>query len=242
MREPSRYLVLGAGRTGGHVPCFLPDDASIDIVTSSNPLTDDALQHAAAAIVFLPPAALQPLLGTLLEARIPAVIGTTAIDWPADLDDQLRDTETPWIRGSNFSLGMNLLFAIASSLGDTLRAAPEAFEGTTADIHEVHHVHKLDKPSGSAITLRNALGSLPFEIPITADRTGDVAGQHALNLKLPHETLSLSHDVRDRSVFAQGAAWAAMHLLPNLQPGLHDFQHQLQQFLRNPNHVHAITH
>ncbi|QDU71803.1 dihydrodipicolinate reductase C-terminal domain-containing protein [Mucisphaera calidilacus] len=236
MRTPSRYLVLGAGRTGGHLPHFFPEDTQLDIVTSTNPITDDALHNAAAAIVFLPTVVMQDMIDTLIDARIPAVIGTTAVRWPRDLNQRLVDARTPWILGSNFSLGMNLLVSIASFLGDTLRTAPEAFANTTLDIHEVHHTHKQDKPSGSAVTLHDALGSLDTPVPITAERTGDVAGRHTLNLNLPHETLSLTHDVRDRSVFAQGAAWAAQHLLPELEPGLHHFQQQLQNHLRNQRH------
>ncbi|MEQ9461330.1 MAG: dihydrodipicolinate reductase C-terminal domain-containing protein [Phycisphaeraceae bacterium] len=234
MLAPQRFLIIGAGKTGGHVPSALPPDAAIDIATTRMPLTEQRLADADAVIVFVPPAAMPDLIDPLLDARLPAVIGTTGVTWPADLDTRLRLAQTPWLVGSNFSLGMNLMFLMAELLGRSQQLAPEAFVGSTTAIHETHHIHKKDKPSGSALRLRDAF--VDASLPITAERTGDVAGHHELRMTLPHETLTVTHDVADRAVFAQGAAWAAQHLLPGLPAGFHRFEDQLRQHLRNQHH------
>ncbi|WP_428390110.1 dihydrodipicolinate reductase C-terminal domain-containing protein [Mucisphaera sp.] len=231
MRSIHHLLLIGPGKTGRHVPSFV-DPINLTTIDSTTTQTDALIAQADAAIIFLPPDAMYGYIDPLIHRRCPAVIGTTAVSWPHNLHDRLTAADTPWITASNFSIGMNLLYLLAAQLGHITRTQPEAFATATAAIHETHHIHKKDKPSGSALKLRDAFADP--NLPVTSDREGDVAGQHRLTLDLPGEQLTLSHNVTDRSIFARGAVWAAQHLLPDTPPGLHRFEDLLTRQLTTP--------
>jgi 4-hydroxy-tetrahydrodipicolinate reductase len=112
----------------------------------------------------------------------------------------------PLAWASNFSLGVVLL-------EDLLRRAAAAVPWPVS-ITEIHHVHKLDAPSGTAITLAAAAtqagGRTP---PIESIREGEVVGTHRIRLEGPGETLELGHVATDRDIFARGALEAAARLV-----------------------------
>ena len=113
---------------------------------------------------------------------------------------------------------MNLIKMMIETLGQ----APNLFDQTNYHIHEVHHVHKKDAPSGTALAWKNWLGQ---QAEVTSERTGDVVGDHQLELQTPFEKISLRHQALDRRIFAQGALWGLERTLKNdLGPGLHVFQ------------------
>jgi len=88
-------------------------------------------------------------------------------------------------------------------------------------IHEVHHLHKQDAPSGTALSWKEWLNK---DADISSERKGDVKGIHQLEMKTEFESIFLQHQALDRAVFASGAIWAARRLLeqPNLK-GLFTF-------------------
>jgi 4-hydroxy-tetrahydrodipicolinate reductase len=83
-------------------------------------------------------------------------------------------------------------------------------EGYTALIREVHHVNKLDAPSGTAITLKQTAmaGGLPEDTPIRSERQGEVVGLHALAWDSVHDSVVLQHEAKNRGGFAEGAVLA----------------------------------
>lgn len=181
------------------------------------------LRSADVAVVFVPGASLPSLLPLLLEAGIPVVSGATGHAFSGDEARLIRERGIPWVQASNFSLGMNLAFELARRIGAFLPAR----ERGEASISEVHHVKKLDSPSGTALSLKKALG---FEVPIHSFREGDVIGEHSLELRLPGEIVSLSHEATDRRVFAEGALWAARLIGENSPgPGLHYFENLVRE-------------
>lgn len=89
-------------------------------------------------------------------------------------------------------------------------------------IHEVHHIHKKDAPSGTAISWKEWLDQ---PVNVTSEREGDVNGIHELTIKTATEEITLKHDALDRSIFAEGAIWAAEQLVHNehISDGVHTF-------------------
>ena len=120
------------------------------------------------------------------------------------------------IYASNFSLGVNALFAAIRKVSEMLKGA-----GYTPHIEEIHHIHKLDAPSGTAKTMaelvENGLGE---KVEINSVREGEVAGIHTLTLQSDCDVLTLKHEAFSREGFAKGAVVAAL-LTEGLQ-GVHE--------------------
>ena len=214
-----KTAVIGRGKTGQAVITALGKQDLGEIFSTENPVTTGRLRESAAVIVFIPADGFSKILPELLESKVPAVIGTTGFPFPADLDRQLKERKISWIIGSNFSPGMNFLFTVAKLAQKNL-----SFLGNPAiRIHEVHHVHKKDAPSGTALKLQNLIG-VGEKTKITSERLGDHRGLHELSLETAAERLFFRHEALDRSAFGEGAVYAAKTLLPNCPPGLHTFE------------------
>lgn len=202
-----KIAVIGTGKTGGKVVELLGPDKALTF-DENNPPTVDKLKKADAAIIFVPGDAVDDVLPVVLEAGIPAAWGSTGYSWPEDLDEQVQSKNTKWILASNFSLGMNIIrksIEVISS-GSSILDSPEFH------IHEVHHVHKKDAPSGTALSWKEWLDK---EAEVTSAREGDVKGIHELTMKTDTEEITLRHKALDRALFAEGAIWAAEQLLNN---------------------------
>ncbi len=221
-----KFAVIGKGKTGQAVVTALGESNIHAIFSRANPLTKEALQGASAAIIFVPAEALTEILPVLIESKIPVVCGTTGFNWPANFSETLEKSGITWIAGSNFSPGMNFLFSIGRLLEKN-----RAFLGNpTVHLHEIHHVHKKDSPSGTALYLNRVLGG---KNEIKAERIGDHPGLHEIVVSNGLETLSLKHEAIDRKAFAEGAVYAAKSLLPNSKPGFHSFEELMEkQILR----------
>jgi 4-hydroxy-tetrahydrodipicolinate reductase len=157
------------------------------------------------AIDFSLPAAMPGLLDLCVERRAALVSGTTGLDpgLRAQIAAAARAIPVAW--ASNFSLGVVVL-------EDLLRRAAGVLPWA-ADIVEVHHVHKLDAPSGTAITLAAALAQAQGRTPpIESIREGEVVGTHRVRLHGPGESLELAHVATDRDIFARGALETAARL------------------------------
>lgn len=211
------YSVIGTGKTGGTITGLLGDTA-VPFDENNKP-TPEKLKETDIAIVFVPGSAAPEVVDIVLEAKIPAVWGTTGYAWPADLPSRVKDAEARWIIGSNFSLGMNLVRKAIHILGK----GSDLLGGPDFHIHEVHHIHKQDAPSGTALSWQKWLGK---EASISSDRQGDVVGIHNLHIKTAVESIYLKHEAHSRTVFADGAIWAASYLLANpfVPAGVYQFE------------------
>ena len=134
---------------------------------------------------------------------------------------------------SNFSIGVAVLLRIA-------KEAVKAFPDADIEIVEAHHNHKVDVPSGTALTLAKAIQSVrenaelnigrhengkreKNEIGIHSLRMGNIAGVHEIHICTPTQTLTLKHEAHDRALFAEGAIEAIKFLIG--QPaGLYDME------------------
>ncbi len=163
------------------------------------------------------------------------VIGTTGHS-PEQLDRlRQRDWQVPAVLAPNMSIGINVLYRLAS-------LAAAALPGYDAEIHETHHRHKQDAPSGTALRIGEVvaaardqdfsavgrLGRRPGdparaagEIGISALRAGEIVGDHSLLLAGPGESIEIRHSAKDRGSFANGALEAAAWLRAQ-RAGLYD--------------------
>lgn len=211
-----KVSVIGTGKTGSAVVNLLGDKAIP--FDAENPPTPEALRKTDIAIIFVPGSAAAETVECVLEAGIPAVWGTTGYEWPQNLHDRVVKVDTKWVIGSNFSLGMNLVRNCLNFLGSgsSLLSDPEFH------IHEIHHVHKKDAPSGTALSWKEWINR---DATISSSREGDVKGIHELRLKTDFETITLKHEAHKRELFAEGAIWTANHILNSdeLSSGLHKF-------------------
>lgn len=208
--------VIGTGKTGSAVAELLGKQA-VCFDSKSN-ITAEKLKETDVAIIFVPGEAAEEVVKVVLDSGIPAVWGTTGYAWPEVLPDQVKDVNAKWVIGSNFSLGMNLIRKALNILGK----GGDFLENPEYHIHEVHHVHKKDAPSGTALSWQEWLGR---DASISSDRQGDVKGIHNLHLKTNNESIYLKHEAHNRKLFAEGAIWTAEYLLknPHIKPGVYPF-------------------
>ncbi|QGA57930.1 4-hydroxy-tetrahydrodipicolinate reductase [Brucella sp. 2280] len=210
---------------------FLGKDAGevTGIGTLGVAITDDPLPVFAKAqgvLDFTSPAASVEFAGLAAQARIVHVIGTTGCS--AEDDEKIRAAarHATIVKSGNMSLGVNLLSVLVQKAAEAL--GPEDFD---IEILEMHHRHKVDAPSGTALLLGEAAArgrditladnsvrvrdgyTGPREtgaIGFATLRGGSVIGDHSVILAGTGERVVLSHHAEDRSIFARGAIKAAL--------------------------------
>jgi 4-hydroxy-tetrahydrodipicolinate reductase len=185
---------------------------------NSNDLTIDALRQADVAIEFSAPDAAAHHIQLCLEAGVPVVVGTTGwYEQYESLSLLARTKQGAMLTATNFSLGVNLFFALSSWMGSVMAQHP----GYEVRIDETHHVHKKDAPSGTAITIAERLlehlklkgwsldGANPHSLPIYAHRIDEVPGTHEVRFSSEEDEIVLSHVAHNRHGFASGAVMAS---------------------------------
>lgn len=161
------------------------------------------------AIIFTIPSLAVHYIMECFNVNLPVVIGTTG--WNDKLEEIKSYTNSngkALIYGSNFSIGVNILF----DLNRRLAALMSKFGGYTVNIEETHHVHKLDAPSGTAITLSEAIPNYDIS-NIESVREGEVIGDHKVTYSSDVDTITITHSANNRDGFALGAIMAAKWLI-----------------------------
>jgi 4-hydroxy-tetrahydrodipicolinate reductase len=218
-----KIALLGKGKTGSKV--LELGGADVTAFDTKNAPTYEKLVQYDVIISFLPGDAFEELIPTLLETKRPVVTGSTGFKWPSDFDKTLQEKNLVWIHATNFSLGV----VVIKQLIERLNQVDHLFKDKSYSLHEVHHTKKVDAPSGTALSMQEWLKA-PCEV--TSERTGDVVGLHTLTLETHGEIIRLEHEAKDRSLFAEGALWAARYLVNNkLEPGLFAFQKIVEKHL-----------
>ena len=165
-----------------------------------------------AVIDFSAGPAVKTNLAIVAERGWNAVIGTTG--WQAEESNCRAIVERAGIgviASANFSLGMNIFRRIAEDAARRFAT----MQDVGAWIHEAHHVKKKDAPSGTALMLRDALQNAGYtrNVDMSSTRAGSIPGTHEIGFDAPTETVTLTHTVRDRAVFAHGALEAARWII-----------------------------
>jgi 4-hydroxy-tetrahydrodipicolinate reductase len=211
-----RVLLLGHGRMGKLVESLAPEyGATIaDIIHGRD--AEAAIQHGRygdvdVAIDFTVADAVARNVPLLAERKINVVVGTTG--WSAHEAALKQIAERAGIgvlAAANFSLGLNLFQLVVEDA--SRRFSPHSAFG--AWIHEAHHSAKKDAPSGTALQLKAGMERAGYQraIDVSSTRAGSIPGTHTVGFDGPSDTITLTHTVRDRAVFARGALEAARWL------------------------------
>jgi 4-hydroxy-tetrahydrodipicolinate reductase len=210
-----RLLLVGRGRMGRLIESLAGGygaEVAFVLDRASNPkgagVTAERCRGIDVAIDFSTAEATLDSLPQLAAHGVSLVVGTTGwLAREAELRDAVARAGVGAVVAANFSLGANVLEALAESAGRLLTGA----DSYGAFIHEAHHSAKKDAPSGTALTLRKAVerSGFPRAIDVSSTRAGFIPGTHTVGFDAQAETLALTHTVRDRATFAHGALAAA---------------------------------
>lgn len=173
------------------------------------------------AIEFTTPKTATANLLRCMETGVPVVCGTTG--WYADYEKVINECKARNGRlftATNFSIGMNIMFELNRRMAELMRGRDDY----KVSISETHHIHKLDAPSGTAITLQEQIvenGQRKVDsIPIASFREGEVPGTHTVVYDSEIDTLTLTHEAHSRKGLALGALLAA-EFLATAKPGVY---------------------
>jgi 4-hydroxy-tetrahydrodipicolinate reductase len=206
-----KFVLLGAGKTGAivaEIAASRGHSCEIIEVTENrhgSALTKQRLAGVDAVIDFTTPDAVMTNIEATIRAGANMVVGTTG--WYAELPhvrNQVERARTGFIWASNFSMGVNLFF-------NMVREASKAMKyGYEPRVSETHHIHKLDAPSGTAVSLAKMLEQFGGKkAPIDSFREGEVVGIHTVELLSGADKITLTHEALNRRGFAEGAVRAA---------------------------------
>ena len=207
MKKLVRVALIGArGRMGQTIVDLAKSDPTISVSAQCDlgDAIEPAMKNCDVAIDFSNAGAIDDVCSVAAKHRKALVIGTTG-----HLPEQRQLIENtakslPIVFASNFSVGVNALFAL------TRRAAEILGEDFAPQITEIHHTQKKDAPSGTAKTLGEILKQTgKSNVPIQSIREGDVVGEHTVIFVGPEERLELTHCAGSREIFARGALRAA---------------------------------
>lgn len=230
-QEQPKYMKIGLfgyGKMGKTIEA-LAAKKNIDIAWKINrdnrgQISPELIRQADVVIEFTRPETAFENVMFCLEAGAPVVSGTTG--WQDQLSQAeawCRDKQGALLWASNFSVGVNILFAVNQYLARLMNDRPEYQPALT----ETHHIQKLDAPSGTALSLAKDILSAvdrknnwklqpepagPEDIPITAFRENEVPGTHVVRWSNEIDEISLEHRAHSRAGFAEGALVAAQWL------------------------------
>ncbi|MBI3511968.1 MAG: 4-hydroxy-tetrahydrodipicolinate reductase [Bacteroidetes bacterium] len=224
-----KIALLGYGKMGkvieriaharGHEIALIVDKHNAD------PFPANELKIADVAIEFSTPATVIGNIMHCFSNGVPVVVGTTA--WNDKMEfvsNACKEKNGGIFTASNFSLGVNLFFQLNKQLAKMMNAHPEY----KVEMEEIHHIHKLDSPSGTAITIadgiienldrvkewkdhpaeiKTAIGK--NELPIISKRIGEVPGTHSVIYTSSVDKIFIMHEAFSREGFALGAVVAA---------------------------------
>ncbi|MCM1177095.1 MAG: 4-hydroxy-tetrahydrodipicolinate reductase [Bacteroidales bacterium] len=216
-----KVVISGYGKMGRMVEKVL-SEKGIECAGKSEDIQnfDKAIAAGSVCIDFTTPAAIRDNYRSLAENFKAVVIGTTG--WNDIRDEVVAYFEkcgTAMIYASNFSIGVNLLFAAV----DFISAKMAVTGGYSPYMLEMHHCHKLDAPSGTAKTLGSIVdGNMGTCTDIQSVRCGEIPGIHTVGFEGLNDRITVTHEAFSREGFAQGAVEAAIKA--DKMTGVHDFK------------------
>ncbi len=210
--------LLGYGRMGKAIEKIALERGHEIVYKIDKDYNHGNLIKADVAINFSIPSAAVNNVIIALENSIPVICGTTGwLDHYKKVTQIALHNKTAFLYASNFSIGVNLFF----KLNKTLAKIVQNQSDYKASVEEIHHIHKLDAPSGTAITLAEEIiensnlkqwckqDAGEDELEIKSIREGEVAGIHTIQYKSDIDSITIRHEAFDRRGFAYGALIAA---------------------------------
>lgn len=213
-----KFALLGYGRMGKAIEQIALDRGHQIVCKIDKNLSEGKLHEADAAINFSIPDAAADNISSALNQRIPVVCGTTGwLDAYQQVTQTALEKNTAFLYASNFSVGVNLFFKLNKVLAQMMHPHKEY----RASMEETHHIHKLDAPSGTAITLAEGIiensdlidwkldEDAKDSLSIQSYREGEVPGTHSIKYKSTIDDITIEHKAHNRKGFALGAVIAA---------------------------------
>lgn len=220
-----KIAIIGYGKMGriieqtalerNHEICLIVDTHNLNELGNLNHYSPDV------AIEFTGPNTAVNNYYACFDAGIPVVSGSTG--WLSDFEivtDKCIEKNSGFFYASNFSVGVNLFFELNRKLASLMKNRSD-YE---VSIEEIHHIHKLDAPSGTAVSLVDGIREInnsytghylvnetpeSGKIPIKAERTGEVPGIHKVKYESDIDFIEITHSAKSRKGFALGAILAA---------------------------------
>ena len=223
----ARIAIIGYGKMGHAIEKIaLERGNTVPVIIDANNVNDldtTTLADVDVAIEFTRPESAYENIVKLLNNQVPVVCGTTG--WLAQKEEVERLTkvnETAFFYASNYSVGVNLFFHINKRVAELMNP----FNEYDVEMEEIHHIHKLDAPSGTAITLAEGIfekldakkeweldkASSPEKLAIVHKREGEVPGTHVVTYNSTVDSIEIKHTAHSRQGFALGAVLAAEFL------------------------------
>tara|TARA_B110000259_G_scaffold38716_1_gene44189 strand:+ start:1256 stop:1978 length:723 start_codon:yes stop_codon:yes gene_type:complete len=220
-----KLAIIGYGKMGKTIENVAKERGhTIDAIIDAD-FTAEEIAHCDVAIEFSRPDAAVANISKCIEAKVPVVVGTTG--WYADYESlatKAMKENGGLFTATNFSVGVNILFHLNEKLAKIMNGFPQY----QVQMDETHHLQKLDHPSGTAVTLAEGIinsldrkkkyvGLLegqdaditPFDLQIVSKREPEVPGFHQISYDSDIDTITISHNAKNRLGFAQGAVLAA---------------------------------
>lgn len=216
--------IIGYGKMGKAIEQIaLQRNHTIVLKIDTNNNIDDLLKHKIdVAIEFSTPETAFNNILFCIQNNIPVITGTTG--WLDKYDEVVglcNEKNGSFLQSSNFSIGVNIFFELNKRMAQIINSYPD-FE---VKVHEEHHIHKKDAPSGTAIKVaENIIENLDRkqswtkenatqnQILITSTREGEIFGNHFVTYETPIDTIEISHKAQNRNGFATGAILAAEYI------------------------------
>ena len=218
-----KIALIGYGKMGKQIEqiAFSRGHSIVAIIDENNldGFASEDFKSADVAIEFTTPSSALNNFRKCFESNVPVVAGTTG--WLENLPEVKKACENgqTFFYASNYSLGVNIFFAVNKYLAKIMNQFPDY----SVKMEEIHHVHKLDAPSGTAITLAEGIienidrktdwhleaETKPEDISIHCIREGEVHGIHEIFYESEADVISIKHDAKNRKGFALGAVLAA---------------------------------
>lgn len=225
-----KIALLGYGKMGKAIEAIAVERGHTVVcrvsIENLEDRTADKLRQADVVVEFTGPDSAYDNLRLCIDAGVPVVCGSTG--WLKGYDDiakYCREKNGGLLYASNFSVGVNIFFAVNRKLASLMRLQP----GYEVELKEIHHTQKLDAPSGTAITLAeqvmegtgrkknwvNHPSADKEELVIISERTDPAPGTHTVTYHSPVDDISITHTAHNRQGFATGAVIAAEFLERN---------------------------
>ena len=221
-----KIAIIGYGKMGHEVEKAALAKGHTIIATIDNPqeweTRLDLLKQADVAIEFSQPDQVVGNINRCFDLHIPIVVGTTA--WQDHFEEvrkRCMEEQQSLFTAPNFSIGMNIMFMLNKQLAQFAERY-----GYQLSLSETHHIHKLDKPSGTAVKLANDIMSVDpdytrwsIDTPadhtlyIEAKREGEVFGIHSVTASSAADRITITHQAFNRQGLAAGALAAAEFLV-----------------------------
>lgn len=228
LQRPLNIALIGYGKMGKAVEAAAKArshtiTAIIDPHLATSKISEDTLADTDICIDFSHPNTVVENIKKIAAAHKNIVVGTTGWDsHREEVKHIVEEHQIGLLYAANFSIGVNLFYQIAAHAAQLI----DRFDEYDAAIHEVHHKQKVDAPSGTGLTLGHLLiehmqsksnlvygtqnyTNKPEEILLSSQRCGFNPGCHSISFDSPEDTITLTHQARNRDGFAKGAVRGA---------------------------------